>query len=154
MHMLEYLNYRPDGIFGRYTFDGDDKPMFVTLSHSYQQPDGSYLPIVLPGDNGESKIYTAVRGTHALSNGVPFETFEIIGIAGHTGLLFVHPGCFQKDSHGCTLCGEKVIQYDSDGDGKITVVDDEMITNSRVTFHKWMERMGNTQSFQLEVKNA
>lgn len=148
MHKLEYTNYRPDGIFGRYTFDGDAQPMFVTLSHSYLQADESYLPIVLPG------IYTAVRGTHALSNGVPFETFEIAGITGHTGLLFVHPGCFQKDSHGCTLCGEKVIQYDSDGDGKVTAVDDEMITNSRATFAKWMARMGDIQTFQLEVKNA
>lgn len=154
MHKLEYTAYRPDGIFGRYTFNGDSLPMFVTLSHSYQQEDGSYLPIVLPGADGESKIYTAIRGTHSLSNGIPFETFEIVGIDGHTGLLFVHPGCFQKDSHGCTLCGEKVIQYDSDGDGKITSVDDEMITNSRATFSKWMARMGDTQTFQLEVKNA
>jgi hypothetical protein len=148
MHLLEYTNYRPDGIFGRYTFDGDDNPMFVTLSHSYQQQDGSYLPIVMPG------IYTAVRGVHALANGIQFKTFEVIGISGHSGLLFVHPGCFQKDSHGCTLCGEKVIQYDSNRDGKITSVDDEMITNSRAIFAKWMARMGDTQTFQLEVKNA
>lgn len=154
MHILEYTNYRPDGIFGRYTFDGDSHPMFVTLSHSYRQSDGSYLPIVLAGPNGTSKIYTAVRGTHALSNGIPFETFEIVGIAGHTGLLFVHPGNFQKDSHGCTLCGEKVIQYDSDGDGVVTSVDGEMITNSKVTFDRWMDRMGDTKTFQLEVKNA
>ncbi|NNM68930.1 MAG: hypothetical protein HKM00_02990 [Gallionella sp.] len=135
MNRLKYHEYRADGIFGDFTFANDDHPFMVTLSHAYEQPDAKYAPIVLPG------IYTCKRGWHTLADGVPFETFEITGVAGHAGLLF-HAGNFNKDSHGCTLCGMSEI---AQGDGEW------MITRSKDTFRAWMARLEHVQTFQLEV---
>ena len=144
MHRLRYNEYKKFGIIGDFTFDGDAEPFMVTLSHAYQV-NGTFQPIVLPG------MHHCKRGIHALEDGIPFETFEIDDVQGHTGLLFVHPGNFQKDSKGCTLCGEKVKRYDSDGDGAITDADDELITNSRATFATFMARMAGIDEFTLEV---
>lgn len=144
MHILRYDDHKPYGIFGTFQFAGDFVPFMDTLSHAYQQPDGSYLPIVQPG------TYTCVRGIHKLEDGIPFETFEITGVEGHSGLLF-HPGNFQKDSKGCTLVGASRIRYDSNHDGQITEMDDEMITQSKVTFEAWMKRLNGVNSFMLQV---
>lgn len=135
MNTLKYTAYRPDGIFGEFYFEGDALPFMVTLSHAYEQPDGSWKPIVMPG------TYHCVKGKHALANGVPFETFEITGVEGHSGLLF-HPGNFDRDSHGCTLVGEhEIIQADGQ----------RMITNSVIAFHRWLERIGADVTFDLQV---
>lgn len=144
MHILKYNQYRKDGIFGYFQFAGDEKPFMQTLSHSYQV-NGTYQPIVQPG-----RTYECVRGMHTHEDGTQYETFEITGVAGHSGLLF-HAGNFQKDSKGCTLCGERVTRYDSDHDSKITEMDDEMITNSKATFAAWMERLEGVNSFMLQV---
>lgn len=144
MHLLRYNSYQRYGIFGTFQFAGDPEPFMETLSHAYQA-NGTWLPIVLPGH-----VYTCVRGIHKLDDGVPFETFEITGVAGHGGLLF-HAGNFNKDSKGCTLCGEKVVRYDSNKDDRIDTADDEMVTNSRKTFNAWMQRLAGVNSFQLQV---
>lgn len=144
MNRLHYKEYRKFGIIGDFTFDGETEPFMVTLSHAYPV-NGTYLPLVMPG------IHHCKRGVHTLADGVPFVTFEIDDVPGHGGLLFVHPGNFQKDSKGCTLCGEKVKRYDSNGDGEITLADDEMITNSRATFKAFMERLAGVDAFMLEV---
>lgn len=138
MNILKYEKngFRPDGIFGAFQFAGDPGPFMVTLSHAYKQQDGSYLPIVMPG------AYTCVRGTHALEDGVPFETFEIKGVLGHSGLLF-HNGNFNKDSKGCVLCGENIRSYDAEAD--------QMVTNSRATFAAFMDRLKGVDSFNLQV---
>lgn len=137
MHTLCYTEFRPDGVFGTFTFDGDAKPFMVTLSHAYKQEDGTYRPVVREG------VYNCVRGVHRLANLRPFETFEIEGIEGHDGLLF-HAGNYNKDSHGCTLCGEAVAE-----DGNI-----QMITNSRMTFSRFMARLDGVDSFQLKVTRS
>ena len=147
MTTLKYNSFRSDGIFGDFTFDGDDVPFCDTLSHAYEQPDGTFLPKLPAG------IYTCVRGIHKLHNGVPFETFEITGLRGHAGLLF-HPLNYDAESDGCTGLGQDIVKYDSNHDGKIDELDDEMITNSRATFAAFMSRLGGVNSFQLEVKNA
>ena len=144
MHILKYNAYQRYGIFGTFTFSGDAEPFMETLSHAYSEG-GVWLPIVRAG-----QVYPCVRGIHRLDDGVPFETFEIMGVPGHGGLLF-HAGNFNKDSKGCTLCGEKVIRYDSNHDGKITRDDDEMITHSRKTFAAWMRRLEGVDSFMLQV---
>jgi hypothetical protein len=135
-HILQYTEYREDGIFGCFQFAQDEHPFMVTLSHAYEQASGKFAPIVLPG------VYKCVRGIHSLTNGVPFETFEITGITGHSGLLF-HAGNFNKDSHGCTLCG---VDTATMPDGHW------MITHSRGVFASWMAHLGDVQEFMLEVK--
>ena len=69
-----------------------------TLSHAYQQDDGSWLPKVPPGR------YLCVFGQHQLTHG-PIQTFEITGVPGHSGILF-HPGNSNGDSEGCELPGQ------------------------------------------------
>lgn len=135
MITLKYTAYRPDGIFGELSFPAESEPFCVTLSHAYQQSDMSWKPIVLPG------LYDCVRGTHQLANGIPFETFEITGIDGHSGLLF-HAGNFDKDSHGCTLLGDKII---TQADGSW------MITNSKSTFLEFMAQLDGVDKFKLQV---
>lgn len=144
MHILKYTSYRKDGIYGNFQFSSDHVPFMVTLSHAYPTPSGTYMPIVTPG------TYQCLRGLHKLDDGVEFETFEIIGVKGHTGLLF-HSGNFQKDTKGCTLCGASVARYDSDHDGKITPMDDSMLLRSKITFAAWMKRLDGVTSFMLEV---
>lgn len=144
MHILKYDSFLKYGIFGHFQFAEDHVPFCETLSHAYPI-EGTYQPIVLPG------TYTCIRGMHKLQDGIPFETFEITGIAGHSGLLF-HPLNFNKDSHGCTGLGASRVRYDSNKDGKITELDEEMITASRVTFNAWMARLAWVNSFTLHVE--
>lgn len=131
MNTLRHTDFRPDGIFGEFTFDGDPGRFCVTLEHSY---DGQ--PKLQPG------TYTCVRGTHTLHNGVPFETFEITGVAGHAGILF-HAGNFNRDSEGCVLVGHTIAINPATGD--------EMITGSKDEFAAFMARFEGVDSWQLEV---
>ena len=143
MHILKYDSFLKYGIFGHYQFAGDHVPFCETLSHAYPVG-GTYQPIVMPG------TYTCVRGVHRLQDGIEFETFEITGIAGHSGLLF-HSLNYNKDSHGCTGLGASRVGYDSNKDGKITELDEEMITSSRATFAAWMKRLDGVDTFTLQV---
>lgn len=145
MHQLKYDSYRKDGIFGTFTFENDLSPFCKTISHAYYK-DGTYLPIVMP----RADPYPCQRGIHRLQDGVPFETFEITGIDGHSGLLF-HPLNFNRDSHGCTGLGERIVKYDSDKDGDIDPNDDAMITRSHKTFEAWMKRLNGVNVFMLQV---
>ena len=137
MNSLTRTGCGADGVFGNFTFDGDSSFFMVTLEHAFQQDDGTYAPIIPNG------TYTCVRGTHALSNGVPFETFEITGVDGHSGLLF-HAGNFNSDSEGCVLCGQTEITQTNG---------QNMITGSRLTFEKWMNELSSVGSFILNVKD-
>lgn len=134
MYTLHRNDYRKDGIFGELLIDGS--PFMVTLEHAFLQADGTYAPIVPQG------IFQCVRGVHQLSNGRPFETFEITGVEGHRGLLF-HAGNFNKDSEGCVLCGQTVTTYDAAGD--------KMITGSREEFSKFMLCLDGVDEFELGV---
>ncbi len=135
MNTLERFEFRADGIFGKFRFD--DEPTFAfTLEHAYKQPDGSYDAKLQPG------TYTCVRGTHKLHNGVPFETFEITGVTGHSGILF-HAGNFNRDSEGCVLIGKDIAVNPATGE--------EMVTGSRGEFAAFMERLEGVSSFQLDV---
>ena len=110
---------------------GDPGRFCVTLEHSYDSQ-----PKLQPG------TYTCVRGTHKLHNGVPFETFEITGVAGHAGILF-HAGSYNRDSEGCVLVGHQIVNDPNTGD--------EMIVGSRVEFKAFMDRLEGVDSWQLEV---
>lgn len=143
---LKYTQYRSDGIFGQFFFDNLTTPFCVTLSHAFAVPGPSntatFAPIVKPGTPENPVVLTCIRGTHQLANGVPFETFEITGVEGHSGLLF-HAGNFNKDSEGCTLLG-KAIADQADGE--------EMITDSKATFAAWMTMLSGVDEFNLVVE--
>jgi len=71
----------PDGIFSTLSaLDGG--VVCVAISHAYDDGAGGGEPKVPNG------TYTCVRGTHQLEHGAPFETFEITGVEGHSGILF------------------------------------------------------------------
>lgn len=126
---LTRTDFDADGIFGTLTSD-DGSFSCMTLEHAYQQDDGSWAPKTPTG------TYTCVRGQHQLHSG-PIETFEITNVPGHTGVL-IHPGNAENDSEGCCLVGEARVG--------------NMITNSRVTFAKFLELEEGLNEFQLTVE--
>jgi hypothetical protein len=120
------------GIFGILTGDGFS---CVTLEHAYPMPlehSQAFEPKLQDGS------YTCVRGIHRLSNLIDFETFEITGVLGHSDILF-HKGNYNADSEGCVLLGEKVIS--------------DSITNSLVTFNKFLDFQQGCDTFQLVVQS-
>lgn len=117
------------GIFGFIT-DMNDSELAVTLQHAYQLVTGDYEPKLQPG------TYTCNRSQHELHSG-PIETFEVMHVPGHTGILF-HYGNYNADSDGCILLG--------------TYADANQIYNSRVAFDKFMKLQTGVDSFTLIVE--
>jgi hypothetical protein len=116
------------GIYGELT---TATGLFVadTLEHAY--PEGNfYYPKVPPG------AYICRRGTHVLHDGVPFITFEVTEVPGHTGILF-HTGNVNQDSEGCILLGEGMTPTH--------------ITESRRAFVKFMLLQSDVNEFTLTV---
>ncbi len=122
---LKRQEYSKDGIFGQLT-DGHGVTLSFTIEHSY---------------DGKPKLpagtYICVRGIHSLSDGKPFETFEVKDVPGHTGILF-HCGNTQADSSGCILVGSRRVG--------------SMVTQSRVAFDNFMGIQARSNSFILVVK--
>lgn len=90
------------GIFGKLTSEDGLLSLF-SLEHAYK--DGSiFVPKLSRG-----KTYTCQRGTHQLTDGIPFETFEILGVPDFQGIpvtgILVHPGNYNSSSHGCICVG-------------------------------------------------
>ena len=135
--------YLDDGIFSRVTRDDTGEEVMVTCEHAYPSglPEYTWLPKVMPGK------YTCVRGTHQLAHGDPFETFEVTGVAGHSGILF-HRGNWQDDSRGCLLCGEDFAQTEHDAERPGP---EDMVTNSRVAFESFMALQAGADVFTLTV---
>lgn len=133
---LTRTDFLHDGIFGVLKETATGKQIAVTLEHAYDSGlgDGSYAPKVPPG------TYTCVRGMHRLGATKPqFETFEIMGVKGHYGILF-HAGNYNKDSDGCVLLGA--------GYGG----DPRMIHSSRVTFAAFMSLQIGVKEFTIVVE--
>jgi hypothetical protein len=120
----------PDGIFG-VLYDGEGVEICETLEHSF---DGK--AIIPPG------LYTCVRGIHQLEHGEPFETFEIVGVSRHSGLLF-HVGNRNEDSHGCILVGDAMVNHKGTPDS---------ISGSRDAFARLMSTQAGREFFQLTVQ--
>jgi len=96
MLTLQRLQSGVDGIFGVLSGGG---LVLKTLEHAYDDGHGSWAP-KLPAGN-----YTCVRGWHQLAHSPkPFETFEVVNVPGHSGILF-HVGNYNNDSEGCILLG-------------------------------------------------
>jgi len=150
---LKRDKYQLDGIFsGLLTDDIAEDEVAIILEHAYDRDDpevasaaGAYpntplIPKLTPG------VFICRRGPHELEDGTKFETFEITGIPGHSGIVF-HWGNFNKDSKGCPLMGDQeVIGYSPNSPPT------EMITNSRKTFAKFMDLQAGLDSFILTVE--
>jgi len=133
--------YRSDGIFSDITRDDTGLHFMCGLEHAFKQSNGQYRPVVQPG------VYTCKRGIHQLANGVPFETFEILGVAGHSGILF-HPGNWNEDSEACCLTGTG---FAVGADPHESGAQVEMVINSHVAFESFMQLQQNCDAFQLTV---
>lgn len=130
---LKRTAYKPFGIFG--TLSDSLGQIAVTLEHAYTDSVSfKWAPKIHAG------VYTCVRGVHALKNGVPFETFEITGVYGHTGLL-LHKGNFDRDSEGCVLLGQTLAPYGAD----------EMVVSSAIAFDRFMQLQDGIDTFKLTV---
>lgn len=123
---LRRTSYTDHGIFGL-IIDANGDLLCYTLEHAYDK-----LPKLPQG------IYECVRGEHKLKGMlVPFETFEVTKVPGHTGIL-VHCGNYDHDSSGCILVG--------------TAIEKNMITESRKAFAKFLALQQDVSSFILTVK--
>jgi|GEM_PF-3477331 len=131
---LQRRLYHIDGIISDATDTDTGRAVATTLEHSYP----GLTPKVPAGE------YTCVRGTHQLHNGVPFETFEVTGVDGHSGILF-HQGNFNDDSEGCILVGRSLAQGEHNGEPCA------MITESKTTFFLFMQDQKDVDEFTLTV---
>src|SRR5581483_7765816 len=108
----------------------------VTLEHSYAGSNGTFDAKVPKGR------YTCVRGQHTLPTGEQIETFEVLGVPGHSGILF-HPGNKYQDSAGCFLVGIEIVP----------VGNQRWITTSRLAFHEFMNAQEGVDQFILTVND-
>lgn len=133
---LTRTDFKSDGIFGELESE-DGKLYLFTLEHAYSQnPDGIHGAQVWAPKIPQG-AYICVRGKHQLEGMTePFETFEITGVEGHTGLLF-HKGNLDKDSSGCVLLG--LIRSESE------------VLNSQGGFSKFMNFLNGVETFELHV---
>lgn len=142
--------YRADGIGSEVTETESGAHFMVVLEHAYLDEQlNTYLPILQPG------TYDCVRGAHRLDGMTEdFITFEITGVKDqhgtlHHGILF-HWGNWNNDSKGCSLCGEKFAFGD---DPRVVGYSlDDMVTNSRATFARFMQSQEGLDRFTLTVK--
>lgn len=114
--------YRQDGIFGT-LFKESGGPICFTGEHAYEDHEGLYVPKVLEGE------YTLLKGSHLLKGMIaPFETYEIQGVPGHTGILFHSGNVPNEDSDGCILTATEV---NTQGDSWV-------LKRSKIAFEKMM----------------
>ncbi len=126
--VLTRHRYSSVGIFGTLVTDRGSE--YATLEHAYPVGD-AYLPKL---GNG---TYVCRKGMHCLKKGGPFQTFEIIGVLNHTGILF-HVGNYNSDSEGCVLLG--------------LTEQSNMVIHSKAAFERFMKELEGVNEFTLEVK--
>lgn len=128
---LKRREFLQKGIFGDF-YDESNSRICSTLEHAYG-PGPVYTPKLPVG------VYKCVRGQHRLHTG-PLETFEVTKVPNCTGIV-VHQGNYNDDSEGCILVG----------DTEYNVAGHEMITNSKMTFAKFLKLQDGLDSFILTV---
>lgn len=120
-----------DGTFGDLT-DESGKLLMYTLEHAYPI-EKLYIPKVPAGE------YSCVRGMHRLASMTSdFETFEVMGVPGHSGILF-HVGNYNRDSSGCILVGQGFTL--------------KGVTRSKMAFAQFIELQKGVDKFNLRVQN-
>lgn len=135
--LLQRTNWEVYGIFGELRDLAGDVIVF-TLEHSYDDSLGGYEAKIPEGE------FSCMRGIHQLQEmAIPFETFEVINVPGHTDILF-HVGNFNSDSSGCILCGM----------GIATISDQQALSQSKIAFQKFMNLQADVDNFILTVKNS
>ncbi len=132
--VLRRIHSESDGILGVLYSSDVHGFRCDTLEHAYRAPSGDFVPKLPPG------FYACRRGMHKLEHmHVPFETFEVTDVPGHTGILF-HVGNFNKDSDGCILLGE----CDQRAPNLV-------LLHSKDTFNKFMAAQHSMHEFLLTV---
>jgi len=123
-----------EGVFS-YLKDENGNQIAVTCEHAYPTADGHWYPKIPPGE------YLCQRGTHQLSVGLPFETFEVTKVPNCWGILF-HKGNVDADSEGCILVGTSFGFLSSE----------EAVLDSHDAFDKFMEVESGCDQFNLKVE--
>lgn len=147
---LQYTEGRSDGVYGWMLPadsppEGEVKPVCVFVTHAYRD----HVTEVWRPKTHEGN-FICERGLHRLHGMTEdFETFEVLGVAGHKGILF-HWGSWGSDSEGCFCVGKKITLTSQDRDSLDGP--DEMVTESRSTFQEFMELHAGVQQFQLTVE--
>lgn len=101
------------------------------IEHTYLF-DHNWYPKVNPG------TYKCIRGVHTLSSGHQIETFEVIGVPGHDGILF-HRGNTEENSEGCILLGSSLRE--------------NTLFGSTKAFDRFMALQAGVQEFTLIVED-
>ena len=122
-----------------YLYDASGTQVAVSVSHAYPDGQGGWAPKIPSGR------WLCMRGTHVLDVGLPFETFEITGVPGHSGLLF-HTGNTEMDSMGCECLGESL------GELSLATGPMDAVLNSRSAFQSFMALQEGYFGFWLTVE--
>lgn len=121
--------YRRDGIFGELR-DTASELICYTLEAAYFDVLGSVYAKMPEG------LYTCVKGMHKLeATGEPVETFEIMNVPGHSGLLF-RPGTFSRDSLGDVILGMSLTQVS----GRQAIVSSRLALKTFMTLQKEIDQ--------------
>lgn len=131
---LQRFESGAEGIFS-HLLDEFGNKVAESCTRAFPMPDGSFSPVTPPGR------YLCMKGSHTLDGTNWFETYEITGVSGHTGVLF-HKGNVQEDSRGCELLG----------DYKGTLGTDEAVLNSADAFQRFIALQAGATEFWLTVK--
>jgi hypothetical protein len=126
--VLERIAYMPQGTLGKLTI-GDE--VFWTAERPWRnnQKEVSCIP------NGRytCKAYTSKRFG---------QTFEVTDVENRTYILF-HVGNFpEKDSHGCILLGERLMD------------NQPAVSSSKIAVERFRETLKDVESFDIEIKDT
>lgn len=110
--------------------------LFKVAEHSYQQPDGTWQPKIPDG------VYQCELGTHQLEGQAPFQTYEVLNVPGHSGILFHKGNLPEIDSIGCILLGTSV--------GVVNGA--PAVLQSAIAFQGFLNLQKGLNSFSLTVK--
>lgn len=137
---MSNLTLRPTEISARGAFyetlDPSGALLWWVATHTYEFEDG-WQPKTPAG------TYTCQRGIHTIPTGEKFDTFEVLNVPGHTGILFVHPGNRpQHDSDGCFICGQSPGFLGAD----------RAVIASRPAFAKFTENRRSIDIFTLTIE--
>lgn len=126
-----------DGVFGA-MYDDEYRLIARTLEHSYPI-DGEFLTKVAAGQ------YKCVRHQ---PHHLPYETFILCDVPSFqgepvTGIL-IHIGNFNKDSDGCILIGELIVNEKEVG---------LMLLHSKEAFERFMKLQDGVSEFLLTIQD-